>query len=159
MTRTILFIFTALAVFSCKNKNQAEPSADRLNMLQADRDFSQLSADKGMKNAFLEYMDSNAVLLRPNEMPILGADAVDYLIQMNDSTYSLTWRPKTGVVAKSGDLGYTYGIYTLKPTEKDTLIYGTYVSIWKKQADGRWKFVLDTDNEGVGDDENGEPAF
>jgi ketosteroid isomerase-like protein len=33
---------------------------------------------------------------------------------------------------------------------KDTIIYGTYISIWKKQSDGNWKFVLDSGNEGVG---------
>jgi ketosteroid isomerase-like protein len=34
--------------------------------------------------------------------------------------------------------------------DKDTTIFGTYTSIWKKQSDGTWKFVLDTGNEGVG---------
>ena len=126
---------------------------DRLNMLEADRSFSDLSEEKGMKTAFIEYIDSNGVLLRPNVIPVVGADAIDYLIQLNDSNYVLTWHPKNGEVAKSGELGYTYGIYTLKPSEKDTLLYGTYVSIWKKQADGRWKYVLDSGNEGIGEDE------
>jgi ketosteroid isomerase-like protein len=29
---------------------------------------------------------------------------------------------------------------------------GTYVTIWRKQKDGKWKFVLDTGNQGVGDE-------
>ena len=32
----------------------------------------------------------------------------------------------------------------------DSARRGTYVTIWKKQANGRWKFVLDSGNEGVG---------
>jgi len=151
MVRTLLCIAAPLIMISCNFFGQKKNtgSNDRFLMMEADRNFSELSAQKGMKNAFLEYIDSNGVLLRSNSLPIVGADAVDYLIQQNDSNYTLTWEPKSGQVAQSGELGYTYGIYTLRPSDKDTAIYGTYVSIWKKQKDGKWKFVLDSGNEGV----------
>ena len=119
-------------------------------MLDADRAFSRLSEEKGMKQAFLEYIDSNGVLLRPDHLPLLGADAIDFLIFQNDSSFTLKWEPRTGTVSRSGELGYTYGIYELKPHGKDTILYGNYVSIWKKQTDGKWKFVLDSGNEGIG---------
>ena len=61
----------------------------------------------------------------------------------------MTWEPRGGSVANSGELGYTYGVYSLKPNNKDTRLYGTYVSVWKKQADGNWKFVLESQNEGI----------
>ncbi len=120
-------------------------------MMEADRAFSRMCEEKGMKNAFLEYIDSNGVLLRPDHTPIAGADAIDYLIQQNDSAYTLKWEPKYGAVAQSGELGYTYGIYALTPSQKDTTIFGTYVSIWKKDSKGIWKYVLDSGNEGIGD--------
>lgn len=134
-------------------KKYTEPSDDKAQMMEADRAFSRLSEAKGMKQAFLEYIDSNGVLLRPNHLPLLGADAIDYLIQQNDSGFTLKWEPKTGLVARSGELGYTYGVYVLKPSLKDTLIYGNYVSIWKKQLDGSWKFLLDSGNPGIGNAE------
>ena len=117
--------------------------------MDVDKAFSKMSEEKGMRNAFIEYLDSNGVLLRPGHMPIIGASAIDYLIQQNDSSYQLTWQPQNAFIARSGELGYTYGIYTLKPASKDTTLYGTYISIWKKQNDGKWKFVLDSGNEGV----------
>ena len=144
----------SFALFSCKNNKRTPEDGvdDKLKMMDADRAFSRLSEAKGMKNAFLDYIDSNGVLLRPDHLPLLGADAIDFLIQQNDTSYTLKWEPKNGAVAASGDLGYTYGLYVLKPTTKDTLIYGNYVSIWKKHADGTWKFVLDSGNEGIGDE-------
>lgn len=102
-----------------------------------------------MKNAFLEYIDSNGVLLRPGILPIAGADAVDYLIAQNDTGYIMTWQPKDAAVAISGEMGYTFGTYELRPKTKDTVLSGTYVSIWKKQSDGKWKFVLESGNEGT----------
>lgn len=149
------FVLLASVSFSCDllpgKKNPGTGAQAKIELMDADKAFSKLSEEKGMKHAFLEYLDSNGVLLRPNQAPIVGADAIDYLIQQNDSTYTLKWEPKNGVVAKSGELGYTYGIYALQPTAKDTIIYGTYVSIWKKEAGGKWKFVLDSGNEGIGE--------
>ena len=141
-----------ISISSCQRRPTALPinlAAEQESLLDADRSFSDLSVKKGMKNAFIEYIDSNGVLLRPKKMPIVGANAIDYLIQLNDTSYKLNWEPQHAFVAKSGDLGYTYGLYAVHPNARDTVIYGTYVSIWKKQKDGSWKFVLDTGNEGA----------
>ena len=116
-------------------------------MTNADIAFSDLSRQNGMKAAFLHYIDSSGVLLRPGHFPIVGKDAQEYLQKINDSSFSLTWKPQSAELAASGDLGYTYVLYTYH--DKDTSFGGTYVSIWKKQADGSWKFVLDTGNPGV----------
>jgi ketosteroid isomerase-like protein len=153
MNKVLLFVFILSSLNACnffqKKKVAAGPD-EKQQMMDADRAFSKMSVEKGMKNAFLEYIDSNGVLLRLNQLPIIGADAIDYLIQINDSSYTMHWEPKGGSIAKSGELGYTYGLYAIKPKQIDTTLYGTYVSIWKKQANGSWKFVLDSGNEGVG---------
>lgn len=100
-----------------------------------------------MKHAFIDYMDNEGVLLRPERPPLMGAAAIEYLTQTNDSAYTLTWEPSAVHVAASGDMGYSFGIYRLQVY--DTIIVGTYVSIWKKQKDGKWKFVLDSGNSGI----------
>lgn len=152
MKYCLLFPVIMLLIFSCKNKNNVTlVVADKKELMEVDRAFSKMSEEKGMKNAFIEYIDSNGVLLKPGRMPIIGANAIDYLIQLNDTGVTLTWEPNNGGISSSGDLGYTYGIYALKLNSKDPAIYGTYTSIWKKEKNGKWKFVLDSGNEGVGD--------
>ncbi len=147
----VLFLMFSLYACTDSQEEQNKKGAfQKMELMNADRDFSKMSEEKGMKAAFIEYLDSNGVLLKPNHLPIAGADAVDYLIQQNDSDYILTWEPRNGRVAKSGELGYTYGVYALRPSNKDTVIYGTYVSIWKKEASGKWKYVLDSGNQGIG---------
>ena len=144
-------IFFSLA--SCNQQDAVHANSQHANksaLMEADRAFSSLCESKGMKQAFIEYIDSNGVLLRPNSFPIVGAKAIDFLIQQDDQGYSLTWEPQYAEVAASGDLGYTFGVYEVTPKSRDTSIYGSYVSIWKKQHDGKWKFVLDTGNEGIG---------
>lgn len=58
----------------------------------------------------------------------------------------ISWRPHTVEVAASGDLAYTLGDYEVHSTGPDGRPLestGTYVSIWRKQADGSWKVVVD----------------
>lgn len=145
-----------LCISSCRlfeKKEQPDLVEEKIRMMDTDKAFSKMSEEKGIKTAFMEYLDSNGVLLRPNQFPLVGADAVDYLVRQNDSNFVLKWEPKSGAIANSGELGYTYGIYALYAADKDTTFYGNYVSIWKKQKDGSWKYVLDSGNEGVGEAE------
>jgi len=149
--------FLAMPFFllsACLKKAEKKNNADiKAEMIAAEISFSTLSQEKGTRNALMQYIDSNGVLLRPNTLPLVGADAVDFISQGNDTSYTMTWQPKGGSIAASGELGYTYGLYSVTPKNKDTVIYGTYVNIWKKQADGTWKLLLDSGNEGI---ENGE---
>jgi ketosteroid isomerase-like protein len=52
-------------------------------------------------------------------------------------------------VARSGDLAYQLGTYTLTVrAEKGKRAHSTgkFVVVWKKQADGEWKAIADIDN-------------
>jgi hypothetical protein len=143
----IIMLFTACIFSSKKEDNNTDKY--KFALLKTDKDFASLSVEKGMKNAYLEYIDSNGVLLRPNSMPILDAEAVDYIIALKDTGYSVSWAPSSATVAQSGELGYTYGTYEVSINENEPSMFGTYITIWKKQADGKWKFVLQSNNEGV----------
>lgn len=149
----LLFFLQTLCMLSCKENSedqQVRTTDNKLSLLAADRAFSAMSEKEGMKTAFIEYLDSNGVLLRPGILPVVGAQAIDYLIQQSDQDYTISWDPRFADVAESGELGFTYGIYILKPNQYDTLIYGNYTSTWRKQTDGKWKLLLHSANEGLG---------
>lgn len=149
--KILVIYFFPFLIFSCAPKTKVEEKLVDYKpaMIQADRDFSKLSEERGLKLAMLQFIDGRGVLLRPNSLPMVGGDAINFISQGNDSSYSMTWEPNGGNISKSGDMGYTYGVYSLKPTNIDTVFFGTYVSIWKRQPDGNWKFVLETGNEGI----------
>jgi ketosteroid isomerase-like protein len=144
-----VLIFLTLVLSCCKPKTKLAKNVSPEEIIKADEAFSEMSRKAGMKKAFIEFIDNEGILLRPNHPPIVGADAIDFLSQVNDSSYTLTWSPGGGEIASSADLGFTYGIYKLEM--KDTVLRGNYVSIWKKQKDGKWKFVLDSGNPGIGE--------
>ena len=51
-------------------------------------------------------------------------------------------------VSDDGTLGYTWGKYTFTPAtgpdgKQEASTSGLYFTVWKRQADGSWKFVYD----------------
>lgn len=121
--------------------------------MDVDRNFSKLSVEKGMNKAFMEYLADDGVLLRPNRMPVVGREKIMELFSRPDTSFSLSWEPLFADVSVSGDLGYTYGIYKIEmdsPDGSPLTTDGTYLSVWKKDDKGRWKFVVDTGNQGLG---------
>lgn len=139
-----IFLATVILFIGCKNSMNTNES-----LIAVDREFSKFSKERGMNAAFLKFISEDGVMLRSNSMPIVGKNAVSNLFSGDDSGFTLTWEPLYADIAKSGEIGYTYGTYEL--TLQEGVQKGTYVSIWKKDKDGNWKFVLDSGNEGLGE--------
>ena len=147
--RTIFIISVCLILNACNYETKLDQIEQ--NLMKVDLAFSDLSKEVGMQRAFKAYCADEGVLLRSNTMPIVGKnEVITSLEQVDDSSFELTWKPLYASAARSGELGYTYGVYALKVKEADLTTKGTYVSIWRKEK-GLWKFVLDSGNEGVGE--------
>lgn len=144
----LLFAFMLL-LNACNEKKEIKEPPSTKEMINADLAFSDMCRQVGMKKAFLEYIDEEGTLLRPDHLPIVGAEAINYISFLSDTSYTLSWKPAHAQIAASGDLGYTYGTFEL--SLPDTTLTGTYVNIWKKEKDGEWKFVLNSDNPGTGE--------
>lgn len=139
---TVLFINLSCAEKS-KNLNEGV-------LLQVDRDFSAMSVKEGMFNAFLYFVDEDGVFLRNNSYPSKGKERLrQYYSAKSDTSFILSWEPVFEKISESGDIGYTYGIWTNTQKVSGEISKGTYVTIWKKQDDGSWKFTLDTGNSGL----------
>ena len=145
MKRAIFLISVIGVLFSCSEKKTV---ANAKVLLDADIAFSDFSAKHGIQKAFVEFADDCVVLLKPNRLPIVGRQSlIDSYAGKSDRGVVLTWKPEKAVIAASGDLGFTYGIWTLLAAADTSK--GTYLTVWKKDRNGRWKYVADTGNEGL----------
>jgi ketosteroid isomerase-like protein len=100
--------------------------------------------------AFRHFLAERAVQLPNGELPVQGRQAI-YERQQQAGDVQLTWEPVAAEVARSGELGYTWGFYEVRARQPDgtTLTgHGKYTTIWEKQPDGLWKVILDTGNPG-----------
>jgi ketosteroid isomerase-like protein len=143
-------LFTLFISQSCQQYPDPKEEAEAL--LELDRQFSMHSEQFGANHAFMDYIDDDAVLLRSNRYPVEGRKKIEELYSRPDTGLVLTWEPSFAYVSNGGDLGYTYGIYKMEcltPDGELDINKGTYVTIWRKDSTGNWKFVLDTGNPGL----------
>ena len=145
----MLFVFITILISTLNCiKITKNPSAGIL--LQTDSDFSSMSVKDGMFKAFLFFMADDGVILRNNLFPDKGKEALKQRFSgKSDTTFVLSWEPLFEKISESGDLGYTYGIHTNTDKLTGEISKGTYITIWQKQSDGSWKFVLDTGTQGL----------
>ena len=133
-------MFVILFLVGCSTGQKSDPAV----LIAADQAFSRMSAEKGMNAAFLYYAADSVVKLRDGKFPINGKIEMSRLFKAHsDSGMRLKWAPVKAEISQSNDLGYTFGTWELYIKQEDTTLYGNYVSVWKKQAGGSWKYVLD----------------
>jgi len=140
------------ATFEFENKAKLQYSGEEDEIIKTDLAFSACSEEYGVATAFIKYADSECVLLRDGGLPLVGETALKEHLEKNPaSNITMTWAPLFAEGSASGDLGYTYGTYAIRSTAKpeEILSEGCYVSIWKKQSDGSWKWSLDSGTEGL----------
>lgn len=118
-------------------------------MLAADRAFAAMAADAGVPAAFAAFAANDVRMFPDGAEPYQGRAAMMARFQNWPDGATLEWTPVEAVAAPAGDFGFTWGrfVYTGPAggggTETD---HGKYVSIWRREADGSWKFVVDIGN-------------
>jgi len=149
MKNISLFLF-AIALASCNCSAPANDSSkDTAAVIQTDKDFNDYAAKHGQGAAFILFADSSMVQMNQNELPTVGIAALRAVFaKQHDTVSKLTWTPERGEA--SGNIGYTYGWWKFRTKTKagsDTIYQGVYVTVWKRQKDGSWKYVLDGGND------------
>jgi ketosteroid isomerase-like protein len=122
-------------------------------MMAADRAFSEMSLKSGAHAAFLAFMSDDVRLFDGEHPPILGkAAAAAYYADVEkknpgaEKTSTLQWTPLEAEASPDGMLGFTRGTWIFTGAKNDggeQKVTGYYVTEWKRQADGTYKFVLD----------------
>lgn len=148
-----VLIVAAIAVVGaqgCGETAKDTRAADEAAIRQKSMDWSNAAQSHDADKAVSFYAPDAVVL--SDQYPIsLTPSAIrdGWQALLADKSTTLSWKTSAVGVAKSGDIAYEYGAYTLDTTGKDGEVStrnGKYLLVWKKQADGTWKVAVDTDN-------------
>jgi len=133
---------------ACAQPPKVDVEAERASLLAADQAWSQSGGDL---EKLMSFLADDAVFFGEGMPRIAGRAAIRQA--WGEMTklpgFSVSWVPEGAVVAQSGDLGYTFGSDEISLNDAKGVrvtTKGKYVVIWRKQADGSWKAVVDTGN-------------
>jgi ketosteroid isomerase-like protein len=120
--------------------NVAFAQTDLEALVKTEKDFALFTAEKGMKQGFLEYLANDGIIFEPT-----ATNGKEVWQAKPDSPDLLVRYPTFADISSDGRLGYTTGDRELRPKGKDDkpTAFGQFVTLWQKQIDGKFKVVLD----------------
>jgi ketosteroid isomerase-like protein len=135
LNRKIFLVAAALAGFL-----QAETNAElEAQVRKAETAFAKTMADRDHK-AFATFLASETVFTNgPTALRGALAVAAGWKALYEGPKAPFSWRPETVQVLDSGTLALSSG----PVLDADGKRVGTFTSIWRREADGTWKVVID----------------
>ena len=125
------------------------------DMVKTEQAFSKMAEEKTAREAFMAFIADDGLLFRPGA--VNGKNwMIEHPVPPSDKKPLLAWQPNFAGMSASGDMGYTTGPWESKPDRNDPKpsAYGHFVTVWKKQTDGSWKWVVDI---GISHPQSGGP--
>ena len=137
-TTVLLSVFLA----SCTTMSTSSNDADSYIRSAEGRFISAFNA--GNADAVAAFYADDAVLLLPNAPISRGSAAIRNTFNAHFSAMhpNLNFGPDR--IVQSGDVAYEYGHYTMQMGSMTD--QGSYVTFWRRQANGDWKIVEDSVN-------------
>lgn len=119
-------------------------SADQAAMVEAERAFAKLGFERGVRESFIKYFSDDAIAFTPHPEKVRAG-----FLKQEPETFplpvTLNWAPVWGDISAAGDMGYNTGpvVYEDTGENKRPTRNGIFFSVWKKQADGSRRVLLD----------------
>jgi ketosteroid isomerase-like protein len=117
------------------------PDADPAEIVLAERSFAKSVRALGVRDGFLAWLAPTSVVFKPG--PVMAVAHHQKLAP--GWTGLLDWSPVRAGISADGGLGWSTGPWTWRrdSTQRTADAHGEYMSVWRRQADGSWKVVLD----------------
>jgi uncharacterized protein (TIGR02246 family) len=132
--------------------NQAAPAdsraADEAAIRAKDGTFEQGVAAKDV-DKILDLYEDGAVLFAPKAPATIGKAGIRTAFQglLGAPGVKMSFKTTSVDVGRSGDLAMQRATFQIETTDKDgkpSTETGQGVVVWRKQADGSWKIIADT---------------
>lgn len=116
-----------------------EPSLEQeaQAVLAAERAFDAAAEHDGQWTAFRAFAASEATMFTPQPV-----NAQEWLSGRTDPAHSVRWQPHAVYISCDATLAVTTGAW-----QRANGSFGYFTTVWRKQSDGGWKWVLDHGDE------------
>lgn len=108
--------------------------------------FCAMAQEKGIRAAFEYFAAPDVAFIDTDPRKWRGLEAVRQRIGPDKPGVKLTWSASFTDVSDDGTLGYNYGRSESRrpgPDGQEIIRTGWFLTIWKRQPDGTWRYVMD----------------
>jgi ketosteroid isomerase-like protein len=144
-------LFLPVLVISCIllscQQTKVDLKAEEAALRKTDSTWSSLADVKDMDKA-VSYWSDDAVVIPPGQPIVKGKEALKKFVEnsKNIPGFSISWKSYDIHFSSDAKLAYMYGenLMTMNDsTGKKMSFPGRGYTIWRKEADGNWKCVVD----------------
>ena len=126
------------------------PAADReklkTELARREDAFCAMAKEQGLLAAFTHFAAPDVAFVDTDPRKWRGPAAVRERLGTDQPGVTLTWSALFTDVSDDGTLGYNWGRYESRrpgPKGKEVVRGGFFLTIWKRQPDGTWRYVMD----------------
>jgi len=141
----------AASVFAAAGAPPQSSDDAKVRILRLDAEWSEAAAARDVDKT-ISYVSDDAVVFPPGRPAMSGKAAIrEYVVKsFQIPGFRISWKTTTIEVSSGGDLAYGTGtnrISFLGPDGKAVIVDGKAVTVWRREAGGDWKCVVDIWNE------------
>ena len=136
-----LIMFFPLVLATSVMAQEPDSSSAIFKMRETEQNFAKASIMIGRNAAFVENFEDESVLFTDKWI----TTGKKYSKERKASPVVLKWEPEFMDIADSRDFGFSTGPWEAQEYRPGTppLSTGYFLTVWKKQANGIWKVILD----------------
>ena len=151
MKRFIVLLIIGIFLIGCNNQSVVDKKLEEEKLMQLSKAWSDV-IKTGDLDKILENWADDAIMMVPGLSPLKGKEAIKGYVQagMEIPGFSIRWEPLDVFVSDCGDMAYMIERNEMKVNDSlgnPIITYNKTVTVWRKEADGLWKNVIDMWNE------------
>jgi uncharacterized protein (TIGR02246 family) len=142
----------AFALVSCSQRG-FDPTTEQQKLLRRDAEWADLAAAGKDVDKVVSYWTDDAVLIFPGQPIIEGKAAIRaYVVScFSNPVFKIHWKSSKVTFSPDGKLAYMAGMddeMTVPgPNGTPMRLHLRGIAIWRLDADGQWRCVVDISNE------------
>jgi ketosteroid isomerase-like protein len=152
VSRLSPFLLVFLLVLAGCSRRGFEPAEEQAKLLRQDAEWAELASAGKDVEKIVSYWSDDAVLIFPGQPVLEGKAAIRAYVAESLSTpgFKIHWVSEKPVFSPDGKLAYMRGKDELTvpgPNGAPVTVHLRGISIWRLDAGGQWRCVVDISNE------------
>jgi len=151
VSRPSLLLVFLLVLAGCSRRG-FDPATEQAKLLRQDAEWADLASAGKDVEKIVSYWSDDAVLIFPGQPVLEGKTAIRAYVTESLKTpgFKIHWVSEKPVFSPDGKLAYMRGKDELTvpgPNGAPVTVHLRGISIWRLDADGQWRCVVDISNE------------